>query len=203
MPPSPSHPPPHLRSLAMGIEKRLEDAGRRTGYAEEYSDWRDLCRDALSAIYTLKGKLKKAEDALAATPSAPVSGVNSTGIKAMSADVESRRVLKLHFDHEVTDRDRQNVIDAINALTREKRAAPSQPDAIRQAVEAEREACAAWHDEQARLFDREAELRIDLDGSPARRDSAWARNDAADHRRFAAAIRARSSTLQPGGGDGE
>jgi hypothetical protein len=45
----------------MGIEKRLQEASRRHGYPEDYSDWRELCSEALSAIYTLKNKLTAAE----------------------------------------------------------------------------------------------------------------------------------------------
>ena len=37
------------------------------------------------------------------------------GFKAISADIESKRVLKLHFDHEVTDADREALVAAINA----------------------------------------------------------------------------------------
>jgi len=49
----------------MGIEKRLQEASRRHGYPEDYSDWRELCSEALNAIYTLKNKLTAAEAATA------------------------------------------------------------------------------------------------------------------------------------------
>lgn len=41
------------------------------------------------------------------------------GVKAMSADIENNCVLKLHFDHVVTDEDRHALLDAINAHLRE------------------------------------------------------------------------------------
>lgn len=36
------------------------------------------------------------------------------GIVAMSADTESNRNLRLHYDHVITDRDREAVVHAIN-----------------------------------------------------------------------------------------
>lgn len=44
-----------------------------------------------------------------------------TGFKALSADIESKRVLKIHFDHEVTDADRAALVDAINSWIEVKR----------------------------------------------------------------------------------
>lgn len=40
------------------------------------------------------------------------------GVKAFSADIENRRVLKVHFDHDVTDEDRAALADAINCQRR-------------------------------------------------------------------------------------
>ena len=51
------------------------------------------------------------------------------------------------------------------------------------------EEAARWHDAQAALYDREAHERIAPDGCPPMRDSAWAKSDAADHRKYAAGIR--------------
>jgi len=40
------------------------------------------------------------------------------GVKAFSADIDNRHVLKVHFDHDVTDEDRQALVDAINCQRR-------------------------------------------------------------------------------------
>jgi hypothetical protein len=42
------------------------------------------------------------------------------GFNAISGDVESRRSLKLHFDHDVTDDDRRELVEAINAYNAAK-----------------------------------------------------------------------------------
>jgi hypothetical protein len=41
--------------------------------------------------------------------------VGISGMIGISADIESKRVLKLHFNHEVTDQDRANIVAAHNA----------------------------------------------------------------------------------------
>jgi hypothetical protein len=42
------------------------------------------------------------------------------GFVALSADTESKRVLKIHFDHDVTVTDRAALVDAINSQRRER-----------------------------------------------------------------------------------
>lgn len=74
----------------MGIEDRLSNASRRSGYPEEYSDWQELCRDGLSAIYTLKGKLKAADTARASAETA-------LG-EVRSALKEAERIVAYHAD---------------------------------------------------------------------------------------------------------
>lgn len=44
-----------------------------------------------------------------------------TGFKALSADIENDQVLKLHFDHVVTDVDRAALVDAVNAQRENER----------------------------------------------------------------------------------
>lgn len=55
--------------------------------------------------------------AVADTPPPAAAGDRSLaeGLVAMSADVENARVLKLHFDHEVTAADRAVIVEALNA----------------------------------------------------------------------------------------
>lgn len=65
------------------------------------------------------------------------------------------------------------------------------PAEVAAKVDAEREACAAWHDARAAEFDREAVTGKMPDGSESGRKSMWAREDARAHRLHAAAIRAR------------
>jgi len=49
---------------------------------------------------------------------AATDGLLLQGVKAFSADIESKRTLKVHFDHDVTEADRQALVDAINCQRR-------------------------------------------------------------------------------------
>lgn len=73
---------------------------------------------------SVRQQIIEAADLLSAP--APASGrVDAVGVCGISADTESKRVLKLHFKHEVTDADRKTIIDAFNTLNRERRSALS------------------------------------------------------------------------------
>ncbi len=73
---------------------------------------------------SVRQQIIEAADLLSA-PAPASGGVGAVGVCGISADTESKRVLKLHFKHEVTDADRKTIIDAFNTLNRERRSALS------------------------------------------------------------------------------
>ncbi|WP_336810895.1 hypothetical protein [Bosea sp. MMO-172] len=90
-----------------------------------YRDWIGLH----SVIHTKSRQHLFCAGFLAAERKAPASPAEAlpsqtsgAGICGISADTENKRVLKLHFRHEVTDADRKAIVDAFNALNRERSA---------------------------------------------------------------------------------
>lgn len=94
----------------------------------------------------------------AVKPCGPLSAV-----KAMSADPENRRILKLHFKHDVTDADRQALLDWHN---RALIPAPAVPDDVTEIVADLRESSFATAYDCAKYADiieaQAAELALTL-----------------------------------------
>lgn len=105
-------------SQSGAISRKYPDSGLK----EPVHEFQNL------AIQMVRETWGKQEDTPKASPPADMV-MDSEGLVGMSADIESKRTLKLHFNHEVTGEDRAMIVEAINARRAALGAAPQSPPA--------------------------------------------------------------------------